>query len=162
MAEPGAGPTVDRATGTTSPLSSIVKVHLALACVWGPYAFGWLLPMASWTVQFITAEGSALDKSWSNHLLGLELTYWLGVALGVVATPIALPKVWPAAGRIQAFRRTCAGILGPAAPPAAGLVARRIGALASPESSLLVEPLVIALGTALGVSLLWPILLESE
>jgi hypothetical protein len=126
--------------------------------VWGPYILGCLVALTLATVQFIAEGEAALGNPSSPGLLGADLAYWCGVVLGVLVTPLALPRAWPAAARLTALRRVVASGLGPAVPYAAAVVARHMGAISPSDSSLLVEPLLVVLGTVLGAGLVWPVL----
>ena len=162
MAEPGEHAAVDATTSRTWPLNGIVKMQLALACVWSPYALGLLMVLAVSTVQISIDYDSLPGTPVGGHVLASELTYWCGVALGMLATPIALPKVWPAAARIQPLRRVAASVLGPAAVRAAAILVKRVELSAGWQFSILVEPLVLLFGTALGAAVVWPVLRAKE
>ena len=137
------------------PLTSIVRIQLAVTSVWAPYLLGWLLVLTAATAQFVLEEEPLARAGAAHHDLTWELTYWCGVILGVVVVPIAQPRAWPAAARIQPVRRIAASLLGAGAVLAVALVTRQMAPFS--ESSVLVGLLALAT-TTLGAALVWPIL----
>jgi hypothetical protein len=141
--------------GMAWPLSRLVKVQLAFVSVWAPHF------AAFWTVMAL-AMFRFVRGAEPHEMLHSLLPYWLALAGGMIVTAWAMPKAWPAAGRVGTLRRLSACTLGAGALQLASVVARHRGVVPGDEPFHLAELSVATAGSLAGAWLAWQALRESE
>jgi hypothetical protein len=137
------------------PLTSFVRVQLAVAAVWAPHFIGVLilLPVAGLALR---AGGVA------TRLVEGRLVFWAAIGLGALVTVRIMPRVWPAASHVSPIRRLLACVVGPAVAQLLAAGAHDLGVMQTKGSMDPTEVATILVCTLGGACLSSVLLLQQN